>query len=365
MRSGLCTLNQADPAAVKEYLVARQIDSSVVDWKYFDSRFNGERERGVVWVRDNQVAGFLGLIPFRLENDGVCANCAWSCDWSVDPHRAAGVGLLLVQEARRLFDGIFNLGGSENTRRILRRMADRTISGAGVSLVLPLRLGSVLARLPGFIKGPLSRRDTLMQLPLRWVRQPTQNVITIAPGLWPQISSVADNTPGRAWCPLYDSEFLAWQFQRCPVITCWSCWVTLESPLRTAAVIWRRRNSKEFWRLAFCGETTDGDKMKTLMTAIVSFVYSQGCVALFAVASHRENELLKLLRRCGFLRYGSLPLHIMRGRHAAAPMDELIVLNLLDTDLSSEGWLLFSTNDSRPDVFDAVGSNIQSYRSRR
>jgi hypothetical protein len=334
MRSGLMAMSEADPAAVKKYLLTREIPPEIVDWKYFDPSFNRNQERGVVLVRDNQVAGFLGLIPFRLEKDQVRAECAWSCDWSVDPGQG-GMGLMLVKRARELYDGIFNLGGNENTRRLFPRLADRTVPDAGVSFVMPLRLGSIFARLPkGRLRDLLNRQDALQQIPLRWVRGLSKSEITIDSGLSPRLVSLADATPQGDWRPLYDSDFLEWQFGRCPGISCWSCWISSESPLRTAALIWRSRLSPKFWRFVFRGETHDCEQMERLIGAIVSFVYSQGCVALFAIASHKESDLATLLRRQGFLRYGNLPFYAMRGRCAELPTDEFSVLSFLDADLA-------------------------------
>jgi hypothetical protein len=192
MRSGLMAMSEADPAAVKRYLLARQIPPEIVDWKYFDPSFNRHQERGVVLVRENQVAGFLGLIPFRLKKDQVRADCAWSCDWSVNPGQG-GMGLMLVKRARELYDGIFNLGGNENTRRLFPRLADRTVPNAGVSFVLPLRLGSIFARLPkGRLRDLLNQQQTLQQIPLRWVRGLNKTAITIDSGLSPHVSSLVD-----------------------------------------------------------------------------------------------------------------------------------------------------------------------------
>jgi hypothetical protein len=334
MRSGLMAMSEADPAAVKKYLLTREILPEIVDWKYFDPSFNRHQERGVVLVRDNQVAGFLGLIPFRLEKDQVRADCAWSCDWSVDPGQG-GMGLMLVKRARELYDGIFNLGGNENTRRLFPRLADRTVANAGVSFVLPLRLGSIFARLPkGRLRDLLNQQKILQQIPLRWVRGLNKTAITIDSGLSPRVSSLIDAARQGDWRALYDSEFLHWQFGRCPAITCWSCWISSESPLRTAALIWRSRSSTKFWRFVICGETHDFEKMKRLIGAIVSFVYSQGCVALFAIVSHKESDSVTVLRRQGFLRYGNLPFYAMRGRCAELPTDEFSALSFLDADLA-------------------------------
>lgn len=333
------SMSDANPAAVKRYLLGRQIPPEIIDWKYFDPCFNRDRERGVVWVRENQVAGFLGLIPFRLEKHGVRADCAWSCDWSVDPRQGGGVGPLLVKRARELYDGIFNLGGNQNTRRILPRLADRTIQDAGISLVLPLRLGSIFALLPeGVIKNLLSRQESFQQIPLRLIRTSGGGAVRIDPGLSPQLRSLVDDAPRTEWRPLYDSEFLDWQFLRCPALTCWSCWIALESPLRTAALIWRSRSSKKFWRFVFCGETTDSSKVSTLIAAIVAFAYNQGCVALFMIASRQEKDLVKLLRRSWFLRHAKLPLDVVRGRCAELSTEEFRVLNFLDADLAYHFW---------------------------
>jgi hypothetical protein len=334
MSSGLIPLSQADPVAVKEYLCL-QMQPEIIDWKYFDPCFNRQRERGVVWIRENRVAGFLGLIPFRLEKDELCADCAWSCDWSVDPGQGAGMGLLLVKRARDLYDGIFDIGGNENTRRIFPRLADRTVPDAGVSLVLPLRLGSVFARLPrGRTQRFLARQEILQQIPLHWVRSSNQAAVTINPGLSSRLASLVDGERRREWRPVYDSEFFNWQFQRCPAIACWSCWISSESPLRTAALIWRARNSSKLWRFVLCGETHDSDKIKKLIDATVSFVYSQGCLALFSIASHRETDLIKQIRRRGFLPYRKLPFYGMRGRFAELPTDEFCALSFLDSDLA-------------------------------
>jgi len=86
--------------------------------------------------------------------------------------------------------------------------------------------------------------------------------------------------------------------------------------------------------------------MKSLIGAIVSFVYSQGCVALFAIASHKESDLAKLLRGHGFLRYGNLPFYAMRGRCAELPTDEFSTLSFLDADLAYR----FEYDDAPPEM---------------
>lgn len=334
MASGLLPLSETNPAALRQYLLSRQMQPQIIEWKYFDSSFNRDRERGVVWIRDNQVAGFLGLIPFAVQKPEFRAACAWSCDWSVDPQQGAGIGLLLVKRARELYDGIFNLGGNENTRQIFPRLADRTIPDAGIGLVLPLRLGSVFPRLPQALRRLLKAQKALRRLPLRRVKASGRTVATIERGLSPRVIKLVSSMPPAEWSPIYDADFFEWQFRRCPAITCWSCSIASESPLRTAAVVWRSTSSNEIWRLVFCGDVSDVEKLRVLLAAAVSFVYGEGCVALFTLVSHRETCLVEFFRGRGFLRQRQLPLYIMRGRSRTLPGDEFPILNFLDADLA-------------------------------
>ena len=328
-------MSEVDPAAVRQYLLGRQIAPEIIDWKYFDPCFNRGRERAVVCVRKDQVAGFLGLIPFRLEKGDLRADCAWSCDWSVDPQQGGGMGLLLVKRARELYDGIFNLGGNANTRQIFPRFADRTVPDAAISLVLPLRLGSILPRLRrGIFRHLLNQRETLKKIPLRWVGHQSERGVNIEPGVAANVTALFEAAVGQDWRPRYDYGFINWQFRRCPAISCWSCWLSLESPVRTAALIWRSQPSNGFWRFVLCGEAADLQKIRMLTDGIVSFVHRQQCIALFTILSHQEGSLAELLRGRGFLRHGKLPFYVVRGRHSDLPLDEFAALNFLDADLA-------------------------------
>jgi hypothetical protein len=336
MRSGLLRMSEADPAAVRTYLASRNMESKIIEWKYFDSHFNRDCERGVVLARENKVAGFLGLIPFCAAKGDFRVECAWSCDWSVDSEQGAGMGLMLVKRARELYDGIFNVGGNENTRHIFPRLADRTVFSAAVNLVLPLRLGSVFAALPsGFLKDSLNRQQVLRQIPLRWIRHRSSCEVSIVPGLAPEIVPLMGDVAPDVWCPSYDFSYVDWQLGRCPAILCWSCWWPAAPPIRTAALIWRSRNSARYWRLAFFGDIADLPAINELTRAIVAFVYSQGAVALFAIASDLERVLVNALAGLGFFsRSRRLPLYILRGRNSQLPADEFGVLSFLDADLA-------------------------------
>jgi hypothetical protein len=243
---------------------------------------------------------------------------------------------MLLKRARELYDGLFNVGGNENTRRIVPRLADRTVPDAAINLVLPLRLGSVFARLPGgFVKRVLSQQNFLQHIPLRWVRRSIDDRISIDQGLSARVASLVEKTTGGQWRPRYDSEFVDWQLGRCPAIACWSCYCSSDAPLRTGALIWKSRSSKGFWRLAFCGATDDLQQVGALVRAVTSFVYEQRGIALFAIASHLEGDLVQMLAQSGFLRRRDrLPFHAIRGRKADLPTEEFAALTFLDTDMA-------------------------------
>jgi hypothetical protein len=337
MRSGLIRVSEADPVAVKRYLSGHEVEPEIAEWKYFDSDFNRDLERGIVWVREGRVAGFLGLIPFCLQRGGVrAAQCAWSCDWSVDPLEARGMGLMLAKRARDLYDGVFNVGGNENTRRIFPRLADRTVPEAAVNLVLPLRLGSTFPLLPpGILKRALSRQKLLQQIPVHWVRGPRRIGVSIETGLSPQVASALGEGASCDWQPMYDPEYVSWQLVRCPAVKCWSCWISSDSPPQTAALIWTSRSFSGYWRLFFCGAMSDLEKIEVLTGAIVSFVHDQKGIALFTMTSHLETGLMDLLAHQGFLRRrAKLPFYIMRGRNRELPLEEFKSLNFLDADLA-------------------------------
>jgi hypothetical protein len=336
MSSVLMPMSECQPLLVKEYLLRQEIHPEIIEWKYFDERFNGNRERGFAWIQENKISGFLGLIPFRAQKAGHGAECAWSCDWSVDNSiSAGGMGIMLLKRARGAYDGIFNLGGNVNTRRIFPRLADRTILDAGISLVLPLRLGSVLSRLPpGILRAALARGKFLQDVPLRWIRSGADRRIQIERGISRQIESVFERG-GAEWAPFYDYEYVDWQLGRCPSIACWSCYLRSHSAPQFAAIIWRPIAAPSFWRMALCGTPDREHEAELLLRTIIRFVYEQRGMAISAVASRLDRGLLNLLVARGFLRRRArLPFYAMKGRDANLPGDEFATLSFLDADLA-------------------------------
>jgi hypothetical protein len=337
MRPSLVRLAEAQPSLVQDYLVRQQIPLEIAEWKYFDSRFSRGQERGFVCMKENKVCGFLGLIPFKAQKEARTLECAWSCDWSVDASQVAGgMGIMLIKQAKEAYDAVFNVGGNENTRRIFPRLADRTVWDAGVSLVLPLRLGAILTKLaPPFLQRPLAQTKFLHHLPLKWIRTAREDDgVQIEPGVPEECAPLFEDPHQGEWCPLYDYEYVRWQLVTCPAVASYSCYIPAQPAPRAAAVIWRSAASTDFWRLAFWGVRNSAEEARSVIRRAIQFVYEQRGAALSAIASHLDQELISLLSAQGFLqRRARLPFYGMRGRDAKLTFDEFGVLSFLDADL--------------------------------
>ena len=325
-------LAEAEPTLIKEYLARQGVPAHIADWKYFDAHFSRRLDRGFACMNNHKVCGFLGLIPFKAQREGRTLECAWSCDWSIDASQVAGgMGIMLLKQARTAYDGIFNVGGNENTRRILPRLADRTVWDAGVSLVLPLRLGPSLARIaPQFARRALAK-GLLRKLPVKWVRSSGEDhAIRVKPGVPAEIATLIENRD-QDWCPVYDFKYVRWQLETCPAVECWSCYVS-PAP-RSAVIVWRSVDSNDYWRLVVLGIRGAEEEARVLLTRAIEFVYKQNGAVLTTIASHLDRELLTLLTAHGFLRRRTrLPFYAMRGRDAGTSFDEFKELNFLDAD---------------------------------
>ena len=122
MSAGFQPLSSIDPGALIEYLGREGNSAEIVQWKYFDSRFNANRERGYAWVKDGRIGGFIGLIPFQVWINGRIAGAAWTCDWSVQDQSGRGTGILLIRQAQEKYEFLTQLWGNEATQRIISRL---------------------------------------------------------------------------------------------------------------------------------------------------------------------------------------------------------------------------------------------------
>src|SRR5690242_18802066 len=76
--SEILALCDVDIADIKQYLTGKGETGATIEWKYFDSDFNKERDRGFVYLHNGKIAGFIGLIPFTASIDGQNLSAAWS-----------------------------------------------------------------------------------------------------------------------------------------------------------------------------------------------------------------------------------------------------------------------------------------------
>jgi len=177
-------LSSIEPGELIEYLGREGNSAEIVQWKYFDSRFNANRERGYAWVKDGRIGGFIGLIPFQVWINGRIAGAAWTCDWSVQDQSGRGTGILLIRQAQEKYEFLTQLGGNEATQRIISRLAAITVNDAGMRFYLPLRLGAILRlarrRLPQI---PLDAVNIVNRLPMRLPRKGTPNEMIVEPGV--------------------------------------------------------------------------------------------------------------------------------------------------------------------------------------
>ena len=220
-------MSAVDPELVKDYLTGTGESHSIVEWKYFDRRFNQNRERGYVWISDRRARGFIGLIPFRMLHNHQILSVAWSCDWSLDRRTHPGLtGVILVRESLRPYNFVLSCGGNEKTRRLFSQIALRTSLNAGITLHAPMRAGVVLPLLQGTV-GPqrLDRLQGLGQAPLRTIGHETKWEVTTEPGVSSALLPLLERRSGLEDCPLYDFEYLDWQIGRCPSLSSWTMYI--------------------------------------------------------------------------------------------------------------------------------------------
>jgi hypothetical protein len=325
-----------DPELVKEYLTGLGESRAVVEWKYFDQRFNNGRERGYVWISDGRIRGFIGLTPFQISHDHQHLSVAWSCDWSVERRAQPGLtGVLLVRESLRPYDFILSSGGNEKTRRIFSRIALSTSLGAGVTLHAPMRVGCFLQLLEGTLGSQvLNKLQRLSNVPLRKIERevPKWEVIT-EPGVSPVLLPLLERRNAVEGSPLYDFEYLQWQIGRCPTLASWTMYINGVRGLRAALLLWCSAASRDYWRMAVLDTQSNRDELESLVTAALFYVYSQGGMALSVGASRHEMHFIRFMRTHGFIvSPRRRPLYILSGNRTRYTIPEPRQLSFLDTD---------------------------------
>ncbi len=329
-------LSSIEPGALIEYLGREGNSAEIVQWKYFDSRFNAHRERGYAWVKDGKIGGFLGLIPFQVCIHGRIAEAAWTCDWSVQDQSGRGTGILLIRQAQEAYEFLTQLGGNEATQRIISRLAAITVGDAGMRFYLPLRLGAIfrLAR-RRFPNLPFDSLNFVNHLPMRLPQKGAAREIIVEAGVSNVLSSMLEPDRHGEMYSRYDFDYVRWQVGDCPWLASETCYMGSSSKPKAAALIWREKSSTGFWRMVLWSREDAEKEREVLLSGIVRYIYEHGGFAISAVVSRLDATAVGLLRSRQFLASPRRrPLHIIDSKKSGKPVPELWPLSFLDTDFA-------------------------------
>jgi hypothetical protein len=335
MASGFQPLSALAPDLLIEYLGREGNSAEAVRWKYFDSRYNRNRERGYAWVKDGKIGGFLGLIPFHVATRDRTIEAAWTCDWSVQDPTARGAGILLIRQAQDKYEYLTQLGGNQATHRIIERLSSKTVNDAGIVFHLPLRLGAVLRvarrRMP---KLPVDGLNFLNQIPLQFPRGSNSPAsVVFEPGVSKILGSFLEPAQRGDIYSRYDLDYVQWQIADCPFLFSETCYIADGSVPRAAALIWRPKTSPDFWRLALWLRQGAEKEREILLSTVIRRVYDRKGFVFSCVVSRLDTTLIELLRSKNFIAAPRRrPLHIISSKKTGEPIPELWPLSFLDTD---------------------------------
>src|SRR4029453_8960987 len=110
MRLSIEPIDERHRESLKRHLAPFGLPAEIVEWKYFRRSLRQEGDRGFVWVRQGEVRGAIGLIPFSVRGPANVMRASWTCDWVVDdPQSNPGVGVMLIHRARDAAGVLFSL----------------------------------------------------------------------------------------------------------------------------------------------------------------------------------------------------------------------------------------------------------------
>jgi hypothetical protein len=206
-----------------------------------------------------------------------------------------------------------------------------------VMFYLPLRLGGMLRlarrRMPAV---PIDALEWVNRLPLRFPRKASSSEhVVFEPGVAEALSPLLEPELHGDMYSRYDLAYYHWQLDACPLLSSETCYLTAESTPRAAALLWRRKQSREFWRLALWSRKGAEKQLEALLAHIVRHVYECGGFLLSIVVSRHERAVIDVLRRKRFLNAPRRrPLHIIHSKRTGEPVPELWPLSYLDTDFA-------------------------------
>jgi hypothetical protein len=120
-------------------------------WKYWREGPDWPGSRGFVMERDGAVIAHGAVIPLMCEWADRRLRLAYLVDWAAQ-RDCTGAGIALLKRVGQMVEGIFTVGGSESTQKILPALGFQMV-GTAIRFILPLR---VLARLPDSFRSPRS-----------------------------------------------------------------------------------------------------------------------------------------------------------------------------------------------------------------
>ena len=289
---------------LSDYLESQGFSPAVIAWKYFDRAFAPGSERGLVWVQNGAVRGFIGIIPYILAGAGEARRGAWSCDWSLaDPGASPGMGIVLLKSAISEWGEVQSFGGNANTRALLPRIATHTDEDAAYAMVRPLRLGYWLdaARRRFSWVPPTMPFDRLLLAG----RTPSQRP-RILRGVAPQLTPVLDadrarSAPDGAWRPAYDLAHLEWIIGRCPELEAWTILASETDAARAGAVLWCKRGGERGeWRLVLYHDALGSRDAIDVIAAAEQHARSSGGTVLMSVVARNDDARNVAFQSAGF-----------------------------------------------------------------
>lgn len=328
-------LSKIPASSLRDFLIRHQHESAIIDWKYFDERFNAGRERGFACVDQGRVVSFLGLIPFTAVQNGKRVPAAWSCDWHRDSDAPGPLGVMLIRQSLKAYPFIYSSGGSEMTTAIMSRLSTLTVPPSGIELYKPLRVGGLLYLLQRAARLTHLRSFNAIgnaKLP-RIRRQADQEISTtlfdsISPSLSPFLNP---SSPGTDF-PAYDLSHLRWLLQDCPSISGGVCLISRSAEPIGAICFWHLKEDRKVWRLSVVSAVQNYSALGAGFERVVSHITDNGGQFVSLMASRLDKNLLQLAKRLGFYQSNTRrPLYIL-AREPNSELAEMQGLTYLDTD---------------------------------
>ena len=325
MRLSIEPIDERHRESLKRHLAPFGLPAEIVEWKYFRRSLRQEGDRGFVWVRQGEVRGAIGLIPFSLCGPAGVVRASWTCDWVVDaPQSNPGIGVMLIHRARDAAGLLFSLGGNERNRQLMPKIATTFVDDAAIEMHVPLRAGG-----SAWFRG-LDRRlggalRPLKALPLRR----GSGTMVFQPGVSSALESLLE-VSRDAWLPTYDLTYLKWQIEECPVLQSASCVAT---GANAGALCWAGRSQVRDWRLALWTRDDRSVEAGDMLAAVLRYVYERGGERVSSIVARHDQARLTLLESYGFLDSEQRkPLYVTAAPSLAA--EPLGAHSFVDSDLA-------------------------------